>query len=84
MPIPTASGQFESIQFYKNGVAYAQGTQELTSGGGGAVAVNMSALVSLNATDYIEVYYFTTAASVMNVGSSPYNDWVSGHLVSAT
>ena len=71
-----------SLTIYKNGsVAYYGGY--LAASSTIKSSPNVSALVYCNGTtDYIEIYAYIVASSAAIEGSSPYNTWITGHLVS--
>jgi len=57
------------VYIYKNGSLYASGTCfTLTSPSGNGLNGSVSAVVNLNATDYVEIFAFQTSGGNLNVG----------------
>lgn len=65
-----------NLMFYKNGAEHVRGADIATT----VLGVNISALIQLAATDYVEVWYFADAAKAVTTGITRF----SGFLVSAT
>jgi len=67
---PSALGQCQ-VAFYKNGSSYLVGTVIPNSNQGPACVA--SAVISLAATDYIEVYVYQNSGGNLNFGSSDFS-----------
>lgn len=77
-----ASSTRALVTLYKNGVEYKRGTDYTQAAAESAATV--SCLVPMIATDYIELFYYTTpATAALNTGSS-IGSYLDGYLTSST
>lgn len=66
------------LTLYKNGSEVKRGDDQTVASS--AIGINVSGVIQLAATDYVEVFYFSQGAVAMDVGQV--NTWFDGHLVS--
>lgn len=68
--VVSGSPTFAQMTIYKNGVAEKQGVQENGASGITIFACGVSGFLELAAGDYIEIYFWTSAALTIDVGKS--------------
>jgi hypothetical protein len=76
--IPVAGTTDNVAAIYKNGTAWAWGSENTAGGSGGSLEIQAAA------NDYFEIFVIGNGTAAANVGNAPQKTWFSGFLESAT